>query len=276
MTTSAFTEQVLPSAWAIGRRRIGIELRQFFRDRESAVFNFALPVLLLIIFGSVFGGQSLGDSGITFAQYFVAGMIASGILYTSFQNLAISIPLEREDGTLKRLRGTPMPKASYFIGKVGTVFVAYLAQVTILIAVGRLFYGITLPTSLTTWWTFTWVSVLGLISCTLLGIAFSVVPRKGRGASAIVSPVVLVLQFTSGVFFLFSDLPSWMQTFASVFPLKWLTQGMRSVFLPESAAALEVSGSFDLPWVAAVLALWCVIGAVAAIVFFRWTPRGED
>jgi ABC-2 type transport system permease protein len=276
MTTSGLVEQTLPSAWAIGRRRIGIELRQFFRDRESAVFNFALPVLLLIIFGSVFGGASLGDSGITFAQYFVAGMIASGILYTSFQNLAISIPLEREDGTLKRLRGTPMPKASYFIGKVGTVFVAYLAQVTILIAVGRLFYGITLPSSPTAWWTFAWVSILGLISCTLLGIAFSVVPRKGRGASAIVSPVVLVLQFTSGVFFLFSDLPTWMQTFASIFPLKWLTQGMRSVFLPESAAALEVSGSFDLPWVAAVLALWCVIGAVAAIVFFRWTPRGED
>jgi ABC-2 type transport system permease protein len=276
MTTVTSTEAALPSTWSIGRRRIGVELLQFFRDRESAVFNFALPVLLLIIFGSVFGGQSLGDTGITFAQYFVAGMIASGILYTSFQNLAISIPLEREDGTLKRLRGTPMPKASYFIGKVGTVFVAYLAQVTILIAVGSIFYGITLPSTVNAWWTFTWISILGLISCTLLGIAFSVVPRKGKGASAIVSPVVLVLQFTSGVFFLFSDLPSWMQTFASLFPLKWLTQGMRSVFLPESAAALEVSGSFELPWVAAVLAVWCVIGAVAAVLFFRWTPRGED
>lgn len=276
MTTVTPTEAALPSTWSIGRRRIGVELLQFFRDRESAVFNFALPVLLLIIFGSVFGGQSLGDTGITFAQYFVAGMIASGILYTSFQNLAISIPLEREDGTLKRLRGTPMPKASYFIGKVGTVFVAYLAQVTILIAVGSIFYGIALPSTVNAWWTFTWISILGLISCTLLGIAFSIVPRKGKGASAIVSPVVLVLQFTSGVFFLFSDLPSWMQTFASLFPLKWLTQGMRSVFLPESAAALEVSGSFELPWVAAVLAVWCVIGAVAAVLFFRWTPRGED
>ncbi len=276
MTSAVITEASLPSTWSIGKRRIGIELLQFFRDRESAVFNFALPVLLLIIFGSVFGGQSLGDTGITFAQYFVAGMIASGILYTSFQNLAISIPLEREDGTLKRLQGTPMPKASYFIGKVGTVFVAYLAQVTILIAVGSIFYGIAIPSTVNAWWTFAWISVLGLISCTLLGIAFSVVPRKGKGASAIVSPVVLVLQFTSGVFFLFSDLPSWMQTFASLFPLKWLTQGMRSVFLPESAAALEVSGSFELPLVAAVLALWCVIGAVAAVVFFRWTPRGEN
>ena len=80
-------------ALRMGVGRIGIELKQFFRDRESAVFNFLLPMILLVIFGSVFGGQELGDSGITFAQYFVAGMIASGILYTSFQNLAISIPM---------------------------------------------------------------------------------------------------------------------------------------------------------------------------------------
>lgn len=265
-----------PGTVAIGRRRIGVELKQFFRDRDSAVWNFLLPVLLLVIFGSVFGGQSLGSSGITFAQYFVAGMIASGILYTSFQNLAISIPMEREDGTLKRLRGTPMPKASYFIGKIGTVVVTYVAQVTILIAVGAVFYDIQMPDSAAKWWTFAWVSALGLVSCTLSGIAFSVVPKTGRGASAIVSPIVLVLQFTSGVFFLFQNLPTWMQNFASLFPLKWLTQGMRYVFLPDEASALEAAGSWELGKVALVLAAWCVLGLVLALVFFRWTRRGDD
>jgi len=260
---------------AIGRRRVAIELKQFFRDRNSAVFNFAFPMVLLVIFGSVFGGQDIAP-GITFAQYFVAGMIASGVLYTSFQNLAIAIPLEREDGTLKRLQGTPMPKGSYFIGKIGTVFVAYLAQVTILITVGVLFYGIELPQTATQWFTFVWASVLGLIGCTLLGIAFSVVPKTGRGASAVATPIVLVLQFTSGVFFVFSQLPEWMQTFASLFPLKWLAQAMRSVFLPESAAALEVSGSWELAMCAFMLALWCVIGLVLSLVFFRWTPRGSN
>ncbi|MFY9219954.1 MAG: ABC transporter permease [Actinomycetes bacterium] len=266
----------MPTAWRIGRGRISLELRQFFRDRESAVFNFALPVLLLIVFGSVFGGQDLGGTDVSFAQYFVAGMIASGILYTSFQNLAISIPIEREDGTLKRLRGTPMPKSSYFMGKVGTVVVAYVAQIIVLITVGRVFYGLAIPTELSAWVTFAWLSALGLIACTLLGIAYSVVPRQGKGASAVVAPVVLVLQFISGVFFIFSDLPTWMQNLASVFPLKWLAQGMRSVFLPESAAALEVSGSFQLPLVALVLSAWCIGGAIAAVVFFRWSPRGTN
>ena len=264
-----------PGALALGVRRIGIELKTFFRDRNSAVWNFALPMLLMIIFGSVFGGQTLGPTGITFAQYFVAGMIASGILYTSFQNLAIAIPMERDDGTLKRIQGTPMPKVSYFIGKIGLVFAAYVAQVTLLILIGHFFYDVALPSG-SQWFTFAWVSVLGLISCTLLGIAFSVVPKNAKGASAIVSPIVLVLQFTSGVFFLYANLPTWMQQFAALFPLKWLTQAMRSVFLPESAAALEVAGSFELAKCFAVLVAWTIGGLVLSLVFFRWNKRGQD
>ncbi len=265
----------LPGAVRIGRRRVAIELKSFFRDRNSALWNFAFPVILLVIFGSVFGSQDIAPD-VTFARYFVAGMIASGVLYTSFQNLGIAIALEREDGTLKRLRGTPMPKASYFLGKIGTVVVAYVAQVTLLLIVGIAFYGVSLPTTVTQWWTFVWASVLGLVSCTLLGIAFSVVPRTGRGAPAIISPIVLVLQFTSGVFFVFDQLPHWMQVFSSFFPLKWLAQAMRSVFLPESAAAMEATGTWELGMCALVLGVWCVIGAVLAVIFFRWTPRGSD
>jgi ABC-2 type transport system permease protein len=265
-----------PGAIPLGARRVRIELKQFFRDRQSAVFNFLLPVLLLVIFGSVFGNQSLGPgTTITFAQYFVAGMIASGVLYTSFQNLSISIPLEREDGTLKRIQGTPMPKLAYFVGKIGLVFVAFCAQVTLLIIVGKLFYKLILPSG-SQWVTFAWASLLGLISCTLLGIAFSVVPKNGKGAAAIVSPIVLVLQFTSGVFFQYDQLPHWMQQFAALFPLKWLTQAMRSVFLPPEAANLEVAGSFELPKCAAVLFAWCVGGLVLSLVFFRWNKRGDN
>lgn len=260
----------------IGGDRVILELRQFFRDRESAIFNFMLPMILLVIFGSVFASQNIGVPDVTFSQYFLAGMIASGVLYTSFQNLAVAIPMEREDGTLKRLQGLPMPKASYFLGKVGMVFVAYLFQVTILLIVGVLFFGIDLPSSASRWITFGWVSVLGLLSCTLLGLAFSVVPKQGKGASAIVAPIVLVLQFTSGVFFVFTQLPSWMQNFASIFPLKWLTQAMRSVFLPDGAQVVEVSGSWQLGTCALVLGGWTIAGFLLAVSVFRWNVRGQD
>ena len=261
---------------SLGLARTQIEVRQLLRDREASFWTLAFPVVLIVIFGSVFGNQKIGPTDVTFAQYLFAGMIASGVLYSAFQNLAISIPQEREDGTLKRLQGLPMHKASYFIGKVGLVFVTYISQTVILIALGVAFYGIELPNSLELWLRFIWISVLGLVACTLLGLAFSVVPKTGKGASAVVSPIVLVLQFTSGVFFMYNSLPSWMQQFSALFPLKWLTQGMRGVFLPESVAVIEPAGTFEVMRTAMVLGGWTIAAAILALVFFRWNTRGEQ
>lgn len=267
------TTRRLPGTYAIGLRRVRIELLEFARDREAAFFTMILPVLLLVVFGSAFDDDVV--PGVSFSQYFLAGMIASGIVYTSFQNLAISIPQERDDGTLKRLQGSPMPKASYFVGKVGLVLVVYVVQVVLLLALAVALFGVHLPSSVADWWTFTWVSILGLVTCTLLGIAFSSVPRSGRGAPALVSPIVLVLQFTSGVFFQWSELPSWMQHLAALFPLKWLCQGMRSVFLPSTFQSQELGGSWELGRVALVLGLWAVVALVLAVRGFRWQRREE-
>ena len=256
------------NTFKIGVSRGNLEIRQFLRQRESVVFTLLFPVLLLLIFGSVF--KNTISPGVTFSQYFVAGMIASGLINTGFQQLAIMIPLERDDGTLKRLRGTPMPPASYFIGKILAVLASMFVQILLLLLVGTLIFGVHLPTDMGHWITFTWVTLLGITGSTLLGIAFSSVPRSGRGASAMVTPIVLVLQFTSGVFFIFKDLPSWMQNVASLFPLKWLTQGMRSVFLPNDFASQEVAKSWQHGQVALMLSLWIVIGLLLALKTFRW------
>jgi len=258
----------LPSTLKIGISRGFLEVKQFMRQRESVVFTLLFPVLLLLIFGSVFKDEIA--PGVTFSQYFVAGMIASGLVNTGFQQLAITIPMERDDGTLKRLRGTPAPASSYFIGKIILVFVSMSIQVILLLIFGVLLYGISLPSDSAHWITFIWVMLLGLISSTLLGIAFSSVPKSGRGASAVVSPIVIILQFFSGVFFVFTQLPSWMQNFAAIFPLKWLTQGMRAVFLPDSFAAQEVAGSWELGKIAILLGTWSIAGFFLALKTFRW------
>jgi ABC-2 type transport system permease protein len=251
--------------------RTALEVRQFFRQRDSVVFTFAFPVILLAIFGSVFDFDI--QPGVSFTQYFTAGMIASGVMLTSFQSLAISIAVERDEGTLKRLRGTPMPPAAYFLGKVGLVLVTSLVQTAILLGVGALLFGLSLPSSASAWVRFGWVFVLGTAAGTVLGIAYSSVPRSSRSAAAVVSPVVVVLQFVSGVFFVFSDLPGWMRAISSVFPLKWLAQGMRSVFLPASFSAQEVGGSWQLGWTALILAAWTVVGLVFCLRTFRWQRR---
>ncbi|HET9656223.1 MAG TPA: ABC transporter permease [Kineosporiaceae bacterium] len=269
--TAPLAGQFRPSAWRLGLARTAIELRMFFRERDSMVFTFAFPVIMLFIFGSVFTGTVAG--GVSFKQYFTAGMLASGVVLSSFQSLAISIAMEREDGTLKRLRGTPMPPAAYFLGKIGLVVVSSVVQAAVLLAVGTAVFGLSLPSDASVWLRFAWIFLLGTTAGTVLGIAYSSVPRSAKAAGAVVSPVVIVLQFISGVYFVYSEIPGWMQTVGAVFPLKWLAQGMRSVFLPDAARSAEVGGSWQLPQTALVLALWTVVGLLVCLRTFRWQRR---
>lgn len=258
----------IPSALQLGVRRGTLEIKQFMRQRESVVFTLLFPVILLAIFGSVF--KDTIAPGVTFSQYFVAGMIASGLVNTGFQALAIMIPVERDFGTLKRLRGTPMPASSYFIGKTILVLVSTVIQILLLLGFGLLFFGLNLPSDPTKWFTFAWLVVLGSACSTALGIAFSIVPKSGRGASAVVSPIVIILQFFSGVFFVFTQLPSWMQQVAAIFPLKWLTQGMRSVFLPDTFAGQEVAKSWETEKTLVILLVWLAIGIFFSVRKFKW------
>jgi ABC-2 type transport system permease protein len=255
----------------IGLARGGIEMKQFLRQRESVVFTLFFPVLLLFIFGSVF--KNTISSGVTFSQYFVAGMIASGLVNTGFQQLAINIPMERDNGGLKRLRGTPMSPNAFFIGKAILVLVSMIVQVAMLLIFGSLFFHLHLPHSASLWLRFTWLVILGSASSTVLGIALSGIIKSGRGAPAVVSPFVIVLQFVSGVFFVFSSLPSWMQHFAALFPLKWLTQGMRSVFLPNSFASQEVAHGWEIGRTALILVLWLILGTFFAARSFKWSRQ---
>jgi len=272
------TRTALPGVLRLGLARTGYEVRTFFRERDAVVFIFAYPIIMLAIFATVFGqdGATVGPPpGIPFAQYFLPGMLATGIMLSSFQNLAIGIAVERDDGGLKRLHGTPLPPAAYFLGKTGEVLVTSLVQTVLLLAAAALFFDVPMPTTAAAWTTFAWVFVLGTAAGTLCGVAFSSVPRSGRSASAVVTPVVLVLQFISGVFFVYNDLPTWMQQVASVFPLKWMAQGMRSVFLPPSAESWEVSGSWQHGATAVVLVVWAVAALLVGVRTFRWQRRDD-
>jgi ABC-2 type transport system permease protein len=265
------TTKPLPATLSVGLARTKLEVREFFREREALIFTFFFPIIFLGIFSAVFGSTDF--NGVNAATYFTPGMIASGIFLSSFQSLAISIALERDEGLLKRLRGTPMPPQSYFIGKIGQVLVTSVAQIVLLLAVSALLLGVDLPTEPAKWANFLWIFILGTASGSVLGIAFSVVPKSGKAASAVVTPVVLLLQFMSGVYFVYSSLPAWMRAVASIFPLKWLAQGMRSVFLPDGFEVNEPSGSWQLGLGAIVLTIWLIVGLLVAQRVFRWTRR---
>lgn len=255
----------------LGFSRIGYEVRSYFRQADSVFFTFLFPLVLLLIFSLAFSTTTFGD--LSAAAYYLPAMLAAGLLLMGVQNLAIDIAVERGDGTLKRLGGTPLSPVSYFIGKLGTVLIAGLAQAALLVLVAVVAFGVALPSSPERWLTFAWVFVLGVTTCAILGIGLSSLPRSGRSATAVILPIVLVLQFISGVFIPFSSLPGWLQTVAGIFPLRWLVQGMQSVFLPDSFASTTPSGTWEHGLILLVTGLWLVGGLVLARLTFRWIRK---
>ncbi|MER7168689.1 ABC transporter permease [Micromonospora sp. NPDC000207] len=265
-----------PSTLGLGLHRGVIELKQFFREWDNVVFTFALPIVLLALLGSLFSGVYEG-SDVTSAQYFVPSMIAAGVASATFVNLGISIAADRDDGTLKRLRGVPMPKAAYFLGKVVMVLVICVAEVIILIGLGMILFDVTLPTDPGKWLTFTWVFLLGVVACSFLGIAASSLARTERSAGAVMNLPYIVLAFVSGIFFTpISALPDALAQFGALFPLKWMAQGFRSVFLPDTILPQEiVTSTWEHDRIALVLGAWCVGGLILCLTTFRWRGRRE-
>ncbi|MFF8872059.1 ABC transporter permease [Streptomyces massasporeus] len=262
----------LPGAWGLGLRRGALEIRQCFRQRDQVVFTFAFPVVFLFLFASIFRDDVEG-AGITASQLYVPAMMAAGIMSTSFQALGISIAIEREDKVLRRLRGTPMPPAAYFLGKIWLVLFTGLLETAVLLLVGTTCYGVDLPSDAGRWFDLAWIFVLGITACALLGIAISSVPDSANSASSVVVLPFLVLQFISGVYIAIGTIPDWMLNIGALFPLKWMCQGLRGVFLPESAQVLEQAGSWESGRVALVLAAWCVGGLALCLLTFRWKDR---
>ncbi len=199
-------------------------------------------------------------------------MLAAGVLLSGLQNMSIDIAMERSDGTLKRLGGTPLSPVSYFIGKLGQVLVTGSCSRCCSSSWRRCSSAFPCRPS---------PSVADVRVGVPAGRDDLRDPRhRPVGAAAhrpqrdrAFIPIVLLLQFISGVYINFAALPEWLQNVASVFPLKWLAQGFRSVFLPEGFAAAEPSGSWDHPLILMVTALWLVVGLAVVRVTFRWIRK---
>ncbi|HEX4399806.1 MAG TPA: ABC transporter permease [Galbitalea sp.] len=278
MTTTMVTP-ALPVGRTItlGFSRIRYEVKGYFRQTDSLFFTFLFPVVFLTIFSVAFSNGNFGKDAsghtVTAADYYLPAMLAAGLLLSGLQSLAINIAEEKSDGTLKRLGGSPLPVFSYFIGKIGKVLVTGILQAALTILVAAVAFGVRLPSEPSNWLTFAWVFLLGVSTCALLGIALSALPRSGKSATAVIIPITLVLQFISGIYLPFSQLPSWLQNFASIFPLKWLAQGMRSVFLPDSFKIAEQGHSWNLTGVLIATGIWLIVGLVLCRVTFRWIRK---
>lgn len=262
----------LPSALRIGFSRVLPELKMFYRRPEQVALTFSMPAVICLLLGSIFTARVPGAPTTTGAVI-AASMFAYGILSTSFTNLGISIAADRETGALRRLRGTPATASSYFIGKIMLVAIASFAEAVVLLVLGVLVFHLRLPADFFGWFTLAWVSMLGIVSCSLLGILVSNFASNAVSAAVLTNGPAVGLQFVSGTYVPLMLIPTWMLAIGSIFPVKWMAQGFRSVLLPAEMAAFEPAGTWEHWRIFEVLTAWSVVGLLACLVVFRWSDR---
>jgi ABC-2 type transport system permease protein len=233
----------------------------FWRNREAAFFTFFLPVIFFLVFGSIYGSDTI--SGIRGASFLEAGMIGYGVASTAFAGLAITMVIRRESGVLKRIRATPLPPWTYLLAVLVSTFVTFLIEAALLIALGRILFSVGLPDRS---FSLLVALLIGAASFAALGLGLTSVVRSAEGSSAVVNFVYLPMAIISGTFFSPNKYPSFLKAIADVLPLTYFTKLTRDVMVRHHHIWSE-KGSI------AVVLIWGVIGLVAALRGFRWQPR---
>ena len=232
----------------------------FWRSRESAVFVFLFPLLLFTLLTAVYTGHIYGHPA---SWALLAGMLAYGVANTAFAGLALIIVARRETGILKRIRGTPLPPATYLAAVLTSIMIVFALQTAALFVLGRLLKSTPWPGQLVS---LVLALALGGAAFAGLGLALTGFIRSLEGSSAVVNVLVLPMAFLSGSFGPTRHYPQALRAVGDVLPLKYFLDAINGIYLHGQEL-------WDKPINVAVLAAWGALGIAVAIRKFRWEPR---
>ncbi len=247
----------MADAAVLAYRQWRLERRMFWRNPTAAFFSFILPLLFLFLFGAIFSGDQ------ETLDVIVPGILGMSVMSTTFNALAMNITFLREEGVLKRIHGTPMPAGSYLAGVAANAISNAAVQVVVVVAAGRLFFGIGWPRD---WLELAAFALVGVATLAALGVAFSHLIPNFDAAPAYTNIVFLPVIFISGVFYDVGTAPQFLRDIAQVLPLTHVIDGF-SAALVTGASLADRTG--DL----AVVAAWGVFGAIFAVRGFSWESR---
>lgn len=247
----------MTAAAALTWRQYRLERKMFWRNPSAAFFNFVLPLLFLALFGAIYSGSQAD------LDVIVPGIAGMSIMTTTFVALAMNLVFLREQGVLKRLRGTPLPSGAYLASLALHAITNTTIQLTIVIGAGALLFGVGLPSD----WLMLAVFVGAGVACLAsLGVALSHAIPNFDSAPAYVNAIFLPVIVLSGVFYDAEAAPTFLRDIAQALPLTHLIDGL--------SAAMVTGASFgdhldDL----AVLLVWGALGTVLAVRGFSWEAR---
>jgi len=244
-------------ALALTWRQYRLERKMFWRNPSAAFFNFVLPLLFLALFGTIFSG-SQSDLDVI-----VPGIAGMSIMTTTFVALAMNMVFLREQGVLKRLRGTPLPSGAYLGGLAAHAVTNTAIQLSIVIAAGAALMGVGLPDN----WLELAVFVVAGVGCfAALGVALSHAIPNFDSAPAYVNAIFLPVVVISGVFYDAENAPTFLRDIGEVLPLTHLIDGLSAAMVTGAPFADHLS---DL----VVVLVWGAIGVFFAIRGFSWEAR---
>jgi ABC-2 type transport system permease protein len=239
--------------------------KAFWRNPASAFFIFAFPLMFLVIFTALLGHGTVHVSAtrvVNTSTYYVAAMASFGLISACYTNIAISVSFQRDQGILKRINGTPLPKSVYLGARMLHALLVGVLLVVITAAFGRLLYSASVPTGVTLL-RFLVMLLVGSASFCALGFAITPVIPNADASPAIVNATILPLLFLSGVFIpLGSNSPAWILWIARIFPVWHFARGMQAGFLGTAFNWTDVL----------VVAAWGLGGLLLSVRFFSWEP----
>jgi ABC-2 type transport system permease protein len=249
-------------------RQVRYENRAFWRNPAAAFFTFIFPLMFMLIFNVLFGG--LGRSGSGASQFYTPTLIVFSVITATFTNLAMSVTMARDEGVLKRVRGTPLPAWAFLAGRVVHSMLIAALLVVIISVFGAVFYGVRFP-----WQALPAVVAtlaVGAATFASLGLALTAAIPNGDAAPAVVNAAILPLEFISNIFIDMRQAPAWINTVSELFPVRHFADAMLTLWNPDSSASLGQPSGFQ-PADLLAIAAWGVAGVIVALRFFSWEPR---
>ncbi len=247
--------------------QIRYDLLSTVRNRQAQFFTMAMPVGFLLLFCAIFGNGWLGYHAdrVRASTYYVANLTTFGIVDIACMSMAIILVTSRESGVLRRRQATPQPAWVILIGRAVTVLVMSISTACLLLAIGRLAFGASIPLNGVP--SLLVSVVVGSITFCCIGFALTSVITSVQSAQPTVMGVTMPLFFISGVFIPWVIIPHWLQHVAAVFPMRHLSLSLLAPFISHTGQSSWSPGDLLLT------GAWGVGGLIVALATFKWAPQ---
>lgn len=235
------------------------ELKLLARERVRFILGAALPLLLLVIFGSVafYKKPQKFLGGHTLLGYYVPVLIVFSVAMLALIMMPMVLAGYRERGILRRLQTTPAGPVRLLVAQLGANLAVAVVRTALILVVARLGYDVALPRQAAGFVVATLLTIAALLA---IGLFIAAVGPTGQAAQAMGMILLYPLMFFAGLFFPVPALPSFVQHLSHATPLGAAVQALTDT----------AQGQWPHPQPLLVLAAYTVAFGLAAARLFRW------